>query len=73
MRVLLIDTSVMAWMRHKTSAYDATPVARVKGARRELRRQIARQSERILAKYRSGEDFDFWGGVLYKVLHPAEL
>jgi hypothetical protein len=61
--------AVMAWMRHKTSAYDSTPVARVKGARRELRRQIARQSERILAKYRSGEDFDFGGCVLYRALH----
>jgi hypothetical protein len=61
--------AVMAWMRHKTSAYDSTPVARVKGARRELRRQIARQSEGILAKYRSGEDFDFGGCLLYKALH----
>lgn len=61
--------AVMAWMRHKTSAYDSTPVPRVKGARRELRRQIARQSERILAKYRSGEDFDFGGCVLYRALH----
>ncbi|MFT7506834.1 MAG: hypothetical protein ACI8ZZ_002668 [Gammaproteobacteria bacterium] len=30
--------------------YDSTSVPRIKGARRELRRQIARQSERILAK-----------------------
>ena len=61
--------AVMAWMRHKTSAYDSTPVPRVKGARRELRRKIARQSERILAKYRSGEDVDLGGCPLYKALH----
>ena len=61
--------AVMAWMRHKTSAYDLTPVARVKSARRELRRQIARQSEGILAKYRSGEDVDFKVCPLYKALH----
>ena len=61
--------AVMAWMRHKTSAYDSTAVPRVKGARRELRRQIARQSERILAKYRSGDDVDFGGCPLYKILH----
>ena len=42
--------AVMAWMRHQTSAYDSTSVVRVKGARREPRRLIARQSERILAK-----------------------
>jgi hypothetical protein len=61
--------AVMAWMRHQTSAYDSTTVPRVKGARRELRRQIARQSERILAKYRSGDDVDFGICPLYKALH----
>jgi hypothetical protein len=61
--------AVMAWMRHQTSAYDSTSVPRVKGARRELRRQIARQSERILAKYRSGDDVDFKVCPLYKALH----
>ena len=61
--------AVMAWMRHQTSAYDSTSVARVKGARRELRRQIARQSERILAKYRSGDNVDFEVCPLYRALH----
>ena len=61
--------AVMAWMRHQTSAYDSTSVPRVKGARRELRRQIARQSERILAKYRSGDDVDVKVCPLYKALH----
>jgi len=63
--------AVMAWMRHKTSDYDSTPVARIKGARRELRRKIARQSERILAKYRSGEDEDLQGCPLYRALNEA--
>ena len=61
--------AVMAWMRHQTSAYDSTSVARVKGARRELRRKIARQSERILAKYRSGDNVDFEVCPLYRALH----
>lgn len=61
--------AVMAWMRHQTSAYDSTSVARVKGARRELRRQIARQSERILAKYRIGDNVDFEVCPLYRALH----
>ena len=60
---------LMAWMRHQTSAYDSTSVSRVKGARRELRRQIARQSERILAKYRSGYDVDYKVCPLYRALH----
>jgi hypothetical protein len=61
--------AVMAWMRHQTSTYDSTPVQRVKGARRELRRQIARKSEQILAKYRRGDDVDFKVCPLYKALH----
>jgi hypothetical protein len=61
--------AVMAWMRHQTSAYDSTTVPRIKGARRELRRKIARQSERILAKYRSGDEVDFILCPLYKAIY----
>jgi hypothetical protein len=60
--------AVMAWMRHQTSNYDSTSVPRVKGARRELRRKIARQSEAILAKYRSGDDIDLNTCPLQKAL-----
>mgnify|MGYP000285246673 CR=1 FL=1 len=60
--------AVMAWMRHQTSHYDSTSVPRIKGARRELRRKIARQSEAILAKYRSGIDADLNLCPLYKAL-----
>jgi hypothetical protein len=60
--------AVMAWMRHQTSAYDSTSVPRVKGARRELRRKIARQSESILAKYRKGDEVNFEVCPLYKAL-----
>jgi TfoX/Sxy family transcriptional regulator of competence genes len=60
--------AVMAWMRHQTSNYDSTPVPRIKGARRELRQEIARQSTRILAKYRSGKDADLSSCPLYKAL-----
>ncbi|NRB41268.1 MAG: DUF2293 domain-containing protein [Pseudomonadales bacterium] len=63
--------AVMAWMRHQTSSYDSTSVPRVKGARRELRRKIARQSERILAKYRTGEEVDISVCPLYKALQRA--
>ena len=64
--------AVMAWMRHQTSAYDSTSVPRIKGARRELRRQIARQSERILDRYRSGEDIDFKVCPLYKAVNRLQ-
>ncbi len=48
--------AVLAWMRHKTSDYDRRYIARQKGRRREVRREIAQQSRRILAGYRSGRD-----------------
>lgn len=60
--------AVMAWMRHQTSDYDSTSVPRIKGARRELRKKIARQSERILAKYRCDEAFELASCPLYKAL-----
>ncbi len=63
--------AVMAWMRHQTSNYDSTSVPRIKGARRELRQKIARQSEGILAKYRSGIDADLSLCPLYKALKKA--
>lgn len=63
--------AVMAWMRHQTSNYDSTPVPRIKGARRELRKEIARRSERILEKYRRGEDADLTLCPLYRALKKA--
>ena len=35
------EAAVIAWMRHQTTAYDGMPIARVKGERREVRRQLA--------------------------------
>lgn len=61
--------AVMAWMRHQTSDYDSTSVPRIKGARRELRRKIARRSEQILNRYRSGDNFDSNTCPLYKALN----
>jgi hypothetical protein len=47
--------AVIAWMRHQTTAYDHTPVARIKGERRAIRRKFAQQSVTLLEKYRNGE------------------
>lgn len=63
--------AVMAWMRHQTSDYDSTVVPRIKGARRELRRKIARQSERILEKYRNGSNAELALCPLYKALQKS--
>lgn len=50
--------AVIAWMRHQTTAYDSMRIARIRGRRREVRRQLAGRSAEILALYRSGSPFD---------------
>lgn len=46
--------AVIAWMRHKTTAYDSMVIPRIKGARRETRRMLAQRSSEILESYRKG-------------------
>lgn len=48
------QAAVVAWMRHQTTAYDQMKIARVKGRRREVRRELAQQSVRLLGSYRQG-------------------
>ena len=50
------SAAVIAWMRHQTTAYDKTSVARIKGARREVRRELAEQSRKLLVSYRQGKE-----------------
>lgn len=42
------EAAVLAWMRHQTTSYDVTPIARVKGLRREIRRDLSRASRDLL-------------------------
>lgn len=46
------EAATIAWLRHQTTAYDEMEIARIKGERREVRRQLAAQSRRLLDKYR---------------------
>ncbi|MFV0375885.1 MAG: DUF2293 domain-containing protein [Mangrovibacterium sp.] len=46
--------AVIAWMRHQTTAYDNMHIARIKGERRAVRRNLAQQSVNLLEKYRKG-------------------
>lgn len=48
------ESAVIAWMRHQTTAYDHMKIERVKGKRREVRRELASESRRLLQKYRRG-------------------
>lgn len=52
------SAAVIAWMRHQTTAYDDMHIPRVKGARREVRRDLAARSKSVLEKYRSGAEID---------------
>jgi hypothetical protein len=52
------EAAVIAWMRHQTTGYDSMQIARVKGKRREVRRQLAARSKELLARYRRGIDAD---------------
>jgi hypothetical protein len=49
------EAAVIAWMRHRTTAYDSMTIPRVRGERREVRRMLAQRSKELLARYRRGE------------------
>ena len=49
------EAAVIAWMRHRTTAYDSMVIPRVKGERREVRRMLAQRSKELLSRYRRGE------------------
>lgn len=52
------EAAVIAWMRHQTTAYDNLKIPRIKGERRAVRRQLAAESKRLLAAYRTGRSTD---------------
>lgn len=49
------EAAVIAWMRHKTTAYESMAIPRMKGKRREVRRLLAGRSQELLKRYRGGE------------------
>lgn len=50
------ESAVIAWMRHQTTAYDHMTIPREKGARREVRRMLAKESKQLLRRYRLSTD-----------------
>jgi hypothetical protein len=52
------EAAVIAWMRHRTTAYDRKAIPRVKGRRREVRRLFAQRSKLLLDAYRAGREGD---------------
>lgn len=47
------EAAVIAWMRHQTTAYDNMSIERRKGARREVRRDLAEISRVVLDMHRT--------------------
>ena len=52
------EAATIAWMRHQTTGYDSMQIARIKGERRAVRRQLAQRSQHLLARYREGLPID---------------
>jgi hypothetical protein len=46
------EAAVIAWLRHQTTAYDNLKIPRIKGARREVRRELAEISRALLDLHR---------------------
>jgi hypothetical protein len=62
------EAAVIAWMRHRTTAYDRMAIARVKGRRREVRRVLAARSQTLLDAYRTGRTTEPAGCPLWQAL-----
>ncbi|MDD3154156.1 MAG: DUF2293 domain-containing protein [Victivallaceae bacterium] len=52
------ERAVIAWMRHRTTGYDDMKIAKVRGERREVRRELGARSRQLLAGYRQGVEVD---------------
>lgn len=50
------EAATIAWLRHATTGYDEMYIARVKGLRREVRRELAKASRGLLERYRRGDE-----------------
>ncbi len=49
------SAAVIAWLRHQTTAYDDMSIPRIKGMRREVRRELAQVSRALLDVHRSDQ------------------
>jgi hypothetical protein len=65
------EAAVIAWLRHQTTAYDSMSIARVKGARREVRRELAEVSRGLLDRHRREAPHAPEGCALCKALPAA--
>lgn len=52
------EAAVIAWMRHQVTDYDEQEIARIKGARRSVRADLAKDSRGLLRACRAGDERD---------------
>jgi hypothetical protein len=52
------EAAVVAWMRHQTTVYDRMAIPRVKGMRRQVRRELAEISRAVLDRHRRDDGHD---------------
>jgi hypothetical protein len=65
------EAAVIAWMRHRTTAYDQMTIPREKGKRREVRRMLAQRSKALLEGYRTSSAVDAAACPLQRALKSA--
>ena len=68
------EAAVIAWMRHQTTQYDHMKIARIKGERREVRRELASISRAMLGLHRTDREHAAIGCALCQagaVAQPA--
>lgn len=65
------EAAVIAWMRHRTTAYDHMEIPRIRGKRREVRRMLAARSKALLDNYRTAAWVDSATCPLQRALRPA--
>ncbi len=65
------SAAVIAWMRHQTTAYDDMSIPRVAGLRREVRRELAARSRKMLDLHRRPEPHAAAGCALCTALAAA--
>jgi hypothetical protein len=65
------EAAVIAWLRHQTTAYEGMRIARIKGERRRVRRELAQVSRTLLDCHRSEESHDAGGCLLCRAFEAA--
>jgi hypothetical protein len=64
------EAAIIAWLRHQTTAYDTMSVARIKGERRRVRRELAAISRGLLDAHRRGSAHDASACLLCRAVTP---